>query len=252
MHCTRLDRIAFLAVAALLVLAGSAFFALRADGGTRAAPSHDRPLEAAVPPRADEMPEPMALADEMRGSAHGADDMRGPTIGAGDKSASIPRTDEVQGPTLRAPVHAGEKSQPTPRAGAMREATPRDDEMHTPRTRAVEIRTYTLAPGTGAEFHRLVIERSIPLLERFGVDVVAYGPSLHDPDSYILIRAFDSVAARQAADEAFYSSDAWRSGPRDEILARIVSYSTVVVELDEATVDGLRAMGGGAERNAAR
>src|SRR5690606_23382407 len=75
-HCTRLDRIAFLAVAALLVLAGSAFFALRADGGTRAAPSHDRPLEAAVPPRADEMPEPMALADEMRGSAHGADDMR--------------------------------------------------------------------------------------------------------------------------------------------------------------------------------
>lgn len=121
---------------------------------------------------------------------------------------------------------------------------PHADEMHTPQPRAVEIRTYTLIPGTGAEFHRLVVERSIPLLERFDVDVVAYGPSLHDPDSYFLIRAFESVAERQAADEAFYSSDEWRSGPRDEILARIESYSTVVVELNDATVDGLRAMAG--------
>lgn len=122
----------------------------------------------------------------------------------------------------------------TPRPGA--------DDVQTTRLRAVEIRTYTLVPGTGAEFHRLVIEGSLPLLEHFDVDVVAYGPSLHDPDSYVLIRAFDSVAAREAAEETFYSSEAWRSGPRDEILARIESYSTAVVELDETAVDQLRTL----------
>jgi hypothetical protein len=45
-----------------------------------------------------------------------------------------------------------------------------------------EIRSYRLKPGAGPEFHRLVVERSMPMLERWGVDVVAFGPSLDDED----------------------------------------------------------------------
>ena len=40
----------------------------------------------------------------------------------------------------------------------------------------VEIRSYNLKPGARDEFHRLVLERSMPMLERWNVDVVAFGP----------------------------------------------------------------------------
>ena len=53
----------------------------------------------------------------------------------------------------------------------------------------VEIRSYTLKPGAREKFHRLVCELSLPMLKRWGVDVVAFGPSPHDEVSYYLIRA---------------------------------------------------------------
>jgi hypothetical protein len=49
--------------------------------------------------------------------------------------------------------------------------------------RIVEIRSYNLKPGSGAEFHRLVTEQSVPMLRRWKVDLVAYGPSRQDDDS---------------------------------------------------------------------
>src|SRR6185436_10029045 len=104
----------------------------------------------------------------------------------------------------------------------------------------IEIRAYNLKPGTRAEYHRLFIEEAMPLLQRFHMDVVAYGPSLHDENSYYLIRRFDSLAQRAQSEESFYGSDEWRKGPREAVIACIENYSEVVLELDEATVQGLR------------
>jgi len=78
------------------------------------------------------------------------------------------------------------------------------------------------------------------MLKRWNVDVVAYGPSRHDEDSYYLIRRYDSLAHREQSENAFYSSDEWRQGPREAIVALIENYTEVVLELDEATVQGLR------------
>jgi hypothetical protein len=110
----------------------------------------------------------------------------------------------------------------------------------TPATRTVEIRSYKLKPGSRAEFHRLASEVAIPMLSRRSIDVVAYGPSAHDETSYFLIRSFASVDDRQRSEDAFYGSEEWRLGPRQAVLDLIVSYTTVVLELDVATVDGLR------------
>jgi hypothetical protein len=73
------------------------------------------------------------------------------------------------------------------------------------------------------------------------VDVVAYGPSDHDRDSYFLIRAYRDVAERDASQDAFYGSDEWRNGPRQAVLAPIRHYTSVVLMLDDAAIDGLRA-----------
>jgi hypothetical protein len=107
-------------------------------------------------------------------------------------------------------------------------------------TRLLEIRSYNLKPGTRAAFHQLMVEQSLPMLKRWHVDVVAFGSSPHDDDSYYLIRAFASLEDRARSEDAFYGSDEWRKGPREAVLALIDSYTTFVMEVDYLTLQGLR------------
>ena len=93
----------------------------------------------------------------------------------------------------------------------------------------IEIRTYKLQAGTGADFHRLVVAESLPMLERWGVEVVAFGPSLDDEDAYYLIRAYPSLDELRRSQDAFYGSDEWRSGPREAIVSRIEGSNSVVL-----------------------
>jgi hypothetical protein len=93
----------------------------------------------------------------------------------------------------------------------------------------VEIRSYRLKPGAGPAFHRLVVEESMPMLERWDVDVIAFGPSLDDDDLYVLIRAYASVVELQQSQDAFYGSAEWREGPREAIVSLIESDISVVI-----------------------
>jgi len=104
----------------------------------------------------------------------------------------------------------------------------------------VEIRSLNIKPGTREEFHGLYIEEALPLLKRWNFDVVAHSPSLHDENSYYVIRRFDSLAQREQMEDAYYASDDWRQGPREAVLALIENYMDIVLELDEVTVQGLR------------
>jgi hypothetical protein len=104
----------------------------------------------------------------------------------------------------------------------------------------VEIRSLDLKPGTRDEFHRLYIEEALPLLKRWNFAVVAYGPSLHDENSYYVIRHFESLAQREEMEDAYYASDDWRKSPREAMLALIENYTDIVLELDEGTVQRLR------------
>ena len=106
--------------------------------------------------------------------------------------------------------------------------------------RVVEIRSYNLKPGMRDAFHRLVVERAMPLLARVKMDVVAHGPSPHDANTYYLMRSFASLEDRRREEDAFYGSAEWREGPRDAIMALIESYTTVVLEVDDPTLRGLR------------
>lgn len=104
----------------------------------------------------------------------------------------------------------------------------------------IEIRTLTLKPDSREEFHRLYIEEALPRLKRWNFDVVAHGPSLHDANTYYVIRRYDSLAQRDEMEDAYYASDDWRQGPREAMLALIESYVDAVFEVDEVTLQGLR------------
>ena len=103
-----------------------------------------------------------------------------------------------------------------------------------------EILQYTLRKGSGAAFHAIMQEISVPLHQGHGIDVVSFGNSLHDPDCYYLIRAFDSAEKMAAILNAFYASDDWRSGPREDIIRSIGTSIRTVMNLPPESVDGLR------------
>ncbi|EFH5348521.1 NIPSNAP family protein [Escherichia coli] len=106
--------------------------------------------------------------------------------------------------------------------------------------KTIEILQYTLRKGTGAAFHAIMQEISVPLHRCHGIDVVSFGNSLHDPDCYYLIRAFDSAEKMAAVLNAFYASDDWRSGPREDIIRSIGTSIKTVMNLPSESVEGLR------------
>lgn len=106
--------------------------------------------------------------------------------------------------------------------------------------RWVEIRSYRLKPGTRDTFHRLISDISVPMLRHWQTDVVRHGASAHDDVSYYLIRAYASAEDRQRRQDEFYGSAEWREGPRQAILDLIEDYTSVVIPMDDCTIDSLR------------
>lgn len=96
--------------------------------------------------------------------------------------------------------------------------------------RVLDVRTYRLVPDRRDEFDRIFREGALPMLERAGIEVVAFGPSLDDDNSYCLIRAFPSAAERREQLHAFYGSDEWLHNYDAAVMALIASYHVVLIE----------------------
>jgi hypothetical protein len=108
--------------------------------------------------------------------------------------------------------------------------------------RLVEVRAYTLKPGTREAYHRIATDVAIPMLQRHGIDVVRFGPSIDDdPTTYYLIRSFASLDDMRRSEHEFYTSAEWRNGPRDQILGMIEHYTAITFEAEASVIDGLRA-----------
>ena len=96
----------------------------------------------------------------------------------------------------------------------------------------IEILTLDIKPGMRDEFHTRYMTKSVPLLKKWNFNLVAYGPSLHDANSYYVIRAFRSLEDRQLSEDAFYGSDDWKQGPRDTILELVDHFAYAVVSAE--------------------
>jgi hypothetical protein len=98
----------------------------------------------------------------------------------------------------------------------------------------LDLRTYKLVPNGGRKFDRIFRERALPMLHRFGIEVVGYGASLDNGDLYCLMRAFPSATRRNEQLDSFYGSNEWRQEHRDDVLALVESYHTVLLVLTPA------------------
>jgi hypothetical protein len=104
----------------------------------------------------------------------------------------------------------------------------------------VDFRSYALKPGRAAEFDRLMRTQAVPMLQRWGFDVVAQGLSADGDDRAYLVRAYRDLTHREASEDIFDGSTEWLDGPREAILDCIVDYGSVVLQLPAGTVDALR------------
>ena len=110
-----------------------------------------------------------------------------------------------------------------------------------PARRRVEIRAYRLKPGTRADFHVAAVERALPMVRAYGMDVVAHGPVPNDENGYFLVRSFADLAELTAQEDGFYGSQAWRDGPREALMSRIETYVDTLLWLAPSSIADLRA-----------
>jgi hypothetical protein len=95
----------------------------------------------------------------------------------------------------------------------------------------LEIRLFTLHPGTREEFDRISREGTIPLMRRHGITVVGHGPCANDDDGYVLVRAFPSEQARVEQSQAIYVLPEWVDNYEKPIMGMIADYRTAVLPL---------------------
>lgn len=107
-------------------------------------------------------------------------------------------------------------------------------------SRLVEIRTYRLKPGVAAAFHQAVHTLAIPMLKNWNTDVVAYGHSDHEEETYFLIRSYADRAALEAEQNAFYGSSEWKNGPRADLVDRIDTYMNTLVWMSDEAIASIR------------
>lgn len=106
--------------------------------------------------------------------------------------------------------------------------------------RVVEFRVFRLHRGRREEFATRFEAHLLPLHRRLGIELVSWGPSLHDQDSYFVIRVHPSVETRQEAMDSLFGSDEWLMNQEEEVLGMIESYNTCVVEACEPLIEAMR------------
>jgi hypothetical protein len=108
--------------------------------------------------------------------------------------------------------------------------------------RTIEIRSYRLKPRASAQFES-AMQNALPMV-RAAMDVVAFGRTDHEGQTYFLIRAYSSKADLKLKQGVFYNSLAWRDGPREPLVQCIDTYLNTIVEMSEKSVDELRSQDG--------
>jgi NIPSNAP len=74
----------------------------------------------------------------------------------------------------------------------------------------VELRRYTLKPGTRETLVELFDREFVESQEALGMQILGTFRDLGDPDQFVWIRGFEDLAGRAPAQQAFYSGPVWK------------------------------------------
>lgn len=109
-----------------------------------------------------------------------------------------------------------------------------------PADHVLELRSYRIHHGRREEFAAGVREQILPMLRRYGIKVVFFGPSLADKDSFCLLRSYQSIEERQARLDAFYGSEEWLIEHEGKWLELAETMTTCVLAADEQLIEAMK------------
>lgn len=97
----------------------------------------------------------------------------------------------------------------------------------------IEVRNYEIKKDEREKFDQLFQDELIPMLNHWKISVLAFGKSLHDENSYFLIRTFKNLADRKEQLDNFYNSEEWLTNYDSKVMWFIVKYTTTVFSAEQ-------------------
>jgi hypothetical protein len=94
----------------------------------------------------------------------------------------------------------------------------------------VEVRRYRIKPGRREEFLRFFEMRSVPALQAHGMSILGPLVDLENPNAFVWLRGFPSLAARDEMKEAFYEGDLWKQELEAIAMPMLESYDVILTE----------------------
>lgn len=94
----------------------------------------------------------------------------------------------------------------------------------------VEVRSYRTKPGKREEFLRFFEEQAVPAQKEFGIQIMGPFVDLENPNKFVWLRGFDSLADRDEVKEAFYSGAVWKEELEAIAMPMLDSYDVVLCE----------------------
>lgn len=106
----------------------------------------------------------------------------------------------------------------------------------------VEVRSYRIRPGRRAEFIQRFEKRAVPALRAHGMQIMGPLLDLENPNKFVFLRSFPSLAERERMTKAFYEGEQWKNELEAIAMPMLESYDVILCETSQGYVfDGPRA-----------
>jgi hypothetical protein len=100
----------------------------------------------------------------------------------------------------------------------------------------VEVRSYRIIPGRRDEFIRLFESRAVPALRAHGMKVLGPMIDVENPNKFVWLRSFPSLAERDRMKKAFYEGDYWKNELEALAMPMLESYDVILCETSPGCV----------------
>lgn len=94
----------------------------------------------------------------------------------------------------------------------------------------VEVRTYRVTPGRRAEFVEVFEKRVVPLHREYGIAILGPFLDTENPNRFIWLRGFPSLADRDTMKADFYGGDVFKQELEGILIPMLESYDVTLCE----------------------
>jgi len=106
----------------------------------------------------------------------------------------------------------------------------------------VEVRSYRIKPGHRDAFIHFFETRAVPALRTHGMKILGPLLDLENPNKFVWLRSFPSLAERDRMKAAFYEGALWKNELEAIAMPLLESYDVILCETSNGYVcDGPRA-----------